>query len=876
LSRFLRRHATALIAIAVCNLVVFFPVVFMGRVVSPNDVFYSYSPWSALRSDTMHPQNLLINDPPTSYYTMVSIVKSDWRVFHWNPYIACGTPGFGTAMDAMVTPLIIIPLLLVPLVWIYTAIMFAKLNAAFFFAYLWLREERLGRRGAAIGAIVFAAASVYSVRWLWQMTIPPVFYPALLWIVARTFHRKPTSIALVAFIALCFATSAFPAAIAYGAWMVVIYALFLAIRAFPLRLIARGVAGVVIAFLIALPTYIPFARQIKGSGYLETRQQTSLAAIFPPNHWPSFVDADRLGNPAFKNWRGDPSLGVLNNYVEATVYFGVIPLLLALLGLYNRRARARWFWAAAALLILMCMFGFPYVSQLVARLPGFKYSALARTALLLPLPAAYLAAAGVQSGVRRRQSPLSLWRASQSGDWRRRTPDLLAGALAIAIAFDLGLVAGRFHPYLEVKNAGVPSTPVIDFLRHDRGPFRVAAFFDYFWPNSAELFRIEDVRSHFSSEEDYRRMLQRLDPGVWNGQSTVLQFSSLKYNFADPLAGMLGIRYYLEHKNIDIVKWGIFAATQPGTKNFGPMQLKPGATTERSIAIDAEPFWAIEVPAAIEEVERRPLRPPKRGPAAEAAAAPQDHAIEVTLLKNGAPVWSRRFTKAEADVMNKLYVPLRPYARLGEVVTLRVRAIGVRASLNRGENGFYYGRVTTPVIFDRELPDGRVFRNLAELPRFWAVSKFRKLNRDEFLKATDIDFANEAVWTARGADVSSAWRAGRPPPRVTLARYEPHQQRVITESPTPMFLASSEKLTPDLRVTIDGRPARAIGINLLFAGVAVPAGQHEVAFERRLARGWWWIAIVGAALWLAVAVWELTASLRRRRTGRRTATATAA
>jgi len=156
------------------------------------------------------------------------------------------------------------------------------------------------------------------------------------------------------------------------------------------------VAGVLIAFLIALPTYIPFARQIKGSGYLETRQTTSLAAIFPPNHWPSFVDADRLGNPAFKNWRGDPNLGVLNNYVEATVYFGVIPLLLALLGLYNRRARARWFWAAAALLILMCMFGFPYVSQLVARLPGFKYSALARTALLLPLPAAYLAAAGVQ------------------------------------------------------------------------------------------------------------------------------------------------------------------------------------------------------------------------------------------------------------------------------------------------------------------------------------------------------------------------------------------------------------------------------------------------------------------------------------------------
>ena len=150
LSRFFRKHKTALIAIAVYNFVLFFPVLFMGRVLSPNDVFFSYSPWSSLQSDAVPPQNLLINDPPTGMYTHISMVKEDWRTFHWVPYTGGGVPGFGTA-NGVSTPLILVPALLAPLPWFYTAMVFVRLNLAFFFAYLWLREERIGRRGAAIG-----------------------------------------------------------------------------------------------------------------------------------------------------------------------------------------------------------------------------------------------------------------------------------------------------------------------------------------------------------------------------------------------------------------------------------------------------------------------------------------------------------------------------------------------------------------------------------------------------------------------------------------------------------------------------------------------------------------------------------------------------
>src|SRR5262249_24778802 len=148
--RSLRKHRVALIALVVYHFVFFFPTLFMHRVVSPNDVFFRYAPWSEVRQ--VDSQNSLLNDPPTSYFTLLALVKHDWRAFHWNPFIASGIPGFGSAASASLTPFALLPALLLPLSWVYTGIILLKLNAAFFFTYLWLREERLGKGAAAVGA----------------------------------------------------------------------------------------------------------------------------------------------------------------------------------------------------------------------------------------------------------------------------------------------------------------------------------------------------------------------------------------------------------------------------------------------------------------------------------------------------------------------------------------------------------------------------------------------------------------------------------------------------------------------------------------------------------------------------------------------------
>jgi hypothetical protein len=834
------KHRHALLAIAAFHFVLFFPTLFLGRVLSPNDVFYNYDPWTLIPHERV--QNSLLNDPPTSLLTQVAMLRRG-EAFHWDPYVGSGIPGAG--WGALISPFILLSTFCVPLAWFYTALVFLKLNTAFFFAYLWLREERLGKRGAAIGALIVAGAGVYSVRWLWQSTNATALYPALLWLVARMFRGKRNPIALTALIALAYALAGFPATMAYGAYLVIAYVVYLALPGVArtsLRVsggtgartevrptpggILGGAIAVLIALLIAAPSVIAFAQFIQRSGYLDARAKLSTSVFFPLSHFASFIRPDRLGNNAYKDWIGDAKLGMLNNYYESTVYLGLVAIPLLFLAIVNRRARARWFWIAAAGVIVCAMFGFTPVVALIGRLPGFRYSALPRTVVLLPVAAGYLAGAG------------AAWIT------RRSFRNMIAAAIVLLAAWDLGVFAGRFYPYLEPAETIVPETATTLFLRAQPKPFRIAPMFLELWPNSSELFQVEDIRSHFGSEGVYRAMMQRVDPSSWTGESTVITFNSLHFNFSDPLLGMLGVRYFIENQGIDIVRWMIFKDTVAGVKESGAFEMKPGTDVQRTVHVDEEPFYAIELPMEVLETSGNSPR------------------VLVQLLNFGAVVWERAFTPDDIAVLGKVYVPLRPYARKGDSVLLRVETQNVKLRVLKsvpspGDDPIFYGRVKTPVIFDRALPDGRLFLNVAEVRRFRPARSIAEMTPDQFLAQRELDLGDVAVVT-RGHTRADGSRDAS----VTLMRYAPDEQRITTDARAPFLLASSEKLTPELAITIDGHPAKAVEINALFAAVEVPAGRHRVVFSRILGRGWWWATILGAVAFFVISIAEL---LRKRR-----------
>ena len=814
-SRFARKHRVALVALLVYNLVLFSPVLFSGLVLSPNDIFYKYEPWLSVRPAGHQIYNGLLIDPPTSYYTLMSLLRGEPEAFHWNPYIASGAPGFGSSASAVLSPFILIPSLVLPLPAVFAGIVFLKLNLTFLFAYSWLRQEKGGRTGAAIGAIIIAGSAIYVVRWLWQLSNATSLYPALLWIVRRGFDGKRVPLSAVILLAISYLLAGFPAAIAYGAYLALGYAIFLAIRMrrVPGRALGTALAGGALGFMIVSPSLMAFVSWILNSGYLEMRAQRANVS-FPLSHWPSFFLPFRLGTPAGGIYTGDNSLGLLDNFVEATLYLGLTAFALAVIGLFSRsRGRTKWFWVFAAAFIGATIFNVAGLGSAVGMLPGFRYSMIGRVAALLPPAVGYLAALGVGSLMMR--------------FGRVRWRQLAAIALATIAAAELSFFALKFFPYIEPKLADVPSTPILDVLRADKAPFRVAPLMDYLWPNTSELFRIEDVRSHFTSDTAYRRLLLRIDPTAWTGKSTYLGFHRLHLNFDDPIVGMLGIRWFLEHKTIDVVKWQARVKTVPGVEQRGTVPLEPGAPLRRTLDV-TEPFWALEVPFDIQGTGL----------------------VHASLEKNGEPVWSRSFEADDVRAMGRLYIPVRPHVNIGERISFVVWPDGVQGhGLGATDGGVYFGRVFSPVIFERELPDGRLFRNLAEVPRFRAASRLRKLSDEQFLATPQIDLATEAVITDDSPVPQTTADA-----KVELKRYGPAEQRIVTDSSAPFFLASSEKLTPELRVSIDGRNVPVTEINLLFAGVVVPAGTHEVVFKRRIGRGWWPVSAAGLVIWLGLVV----------------------
>ncbi|HEX3578722.1 MAG TPA: hypothetical protein VHY33_09180, partial [Thermoanaerobaculia bacterium] len=655
----------------------------------------------------------------------------------------------------------------------------------------------------------------------WHVTNAAPLYPALLWIALRTARGKRTPAWVIGLIALCYALSAFPATMAYGAYAAVAYFVYLAIRErrFSPRVLATAIFATLLGIIIAAPSFIPLAQLVGRSGYLGSRANAAAEHVFPLRHLALFVNPDHLGNIALRDWRGDRALGTLNNYIEATVYVGVVALLLIFLGVANRRARSRWFWLAILAIMIAAMFGVPVIAKIVGSLPGFKYSPLTRIELMLPIAVAYLAAAGAAF--------LS----------RGRFRIAIAMLLAAASAGDLGVFAGRFYPYIEPRLASPPSGPTIAFLQSQPKPFRIAPFFVYLWPNSSELYHLEDVRSHFSSEASYRRLLERIDPSAALTTSTVINFNSLKFNFDDPLVSMLGVRYFLEQPSIDVMKWTVLKNTKPAVKEVAATTMESGAVMQRHVRVDEEPFYAIELPIELQETSGR---------------APH---LDVTLTKGTAVVYSRAFTAGDITAIGKIYIPLRPYARLGETVMLRLASSGMRIRMLTGmteiagDAPLFYDRVMTPLIFERDFHDGRIFRNVAEVPRFHAVTRARRMSVDQLLATKNIDFAEEAIVTdprPMNVDASDAV--------VTLRSYQDDEQIVDISAPAKTLLASSQKLTPELGVTVDGRDVDPIQINVLFAGIPIPAGSHRVVFIERLGRQWWLVSGIALLLLIALSI----------------------
>ena len=69
------------------------------------------------------------------------------------------------------------------------------------------------------------------------------------------------------------------------------------------------------------------------------------------------------------------------------------------------------------------------------------------------------------------------------------------------------------------------------------------------------------------------------------------------------------------------------------------------------------------------------------------------------------------------------------------------------------------------------------------------------------------------------------------PGRVEIASYRRNSVRLRADSEAPAFLASSEANYPGWKAKLDGKPVRIYDTNVLFRGIAIPAGKHQIEFQ---------------------------------------------
>ncbi len=150
-----------------------------------------------------------------------------------------------------------------------------------------------------------------------------------------------------------------------------------------------------------------------------------------------------------------------------------------------------------------------------------------------------------------------------------------------------------------------------------------------------------------------------------------------------------------------------------------------------------------------------------------------------------------------------------------------------------------------------QLPGRSVYENPDALPRFFLVSRIRRVETMEeglrLLRSPAFHPREEAV--VEGPIEFDAG-TGFPGGTVNVRAYEPRRVLLEVDAAAPAFVVSSEVSYPGWKAWVDGRRQPLAMTNVAFRGLPVPAGRHtvEMRFEPALL---WWGAGVSLVAWVA-------------------------
>ena len=345
------------LAVLFLVLVVFAPVLFGGEVLLPVDILRGHAPFRDLPAPAVH-GNFVQRDLVTLIAPQLARVRAafaDGRWPLWNELVGTGVPLLGDPQAQAFQPLqlVALPFSLAAAAGVVAAL---RVVVAMLFTFLLLRRQRL-REGAALAGAFGWGLGGFLLLWLgWPLANVGALLPAVLWATALAIDRGARrDLAALAISAAALLLAGHPEAELYAAIFVAAFALA---RSRQLeaaegtataqrRLLAAACAGA-IAALLAAPVLLPAASAVgqsqRAAELLARRDATRRVQVAAP-HWEESWGRFALGRwlpivapNAFGNSRFLYYWGPENTNEDASGFVGSAMAMLALLGLFGRRA----------------------------------------------------------------------------------------------------------------------------------------------------------------------------------------------------------------------------------------------------------------------------------------------------------------------------------------------------------------------------------------------------------------------------------------------------------------------------------------------------------------------------------------------------------
>jgi hypothetical protein len=817
-----------------------------------------------------------------------SVHRGEWPL--WNPHILLGHPTVSDPLAQTFYPVFLGLGLLFGAARALALGLWLHVLLAGGLTYGWLRALGGGRPAALLGAFTYALSG-YLVIWFevpfWTATLS--WFPGVLWACDLALHaRGARGARYVALGALAFALATLAGQfqfVAVFALFLVLFALARAVELLPAgsgaTAGAAGTAGsrrgvlrwgtlapalttgaltaggiVLLGLCISAVQLLPSAEALAQSRRPQFR---SLTDALPVRQLVTLLVPEFFGTPPGA-YRG------AMNFLEGTVYAGVPALLLALVAPSCARRPLAPLTGGVALLAVYFATGGPGVSLLDA-VPGLNAASLHRSAFLLPLIVALLAALAIDApalplgravvGAGLLAAAVGVAVAADAGQarshWGELRGPLLRAATLLAITLALlaarrcgprarragsyGLVAVTFAD-LWLFGSGLnptgpvaqltPTTPGIEFLRRHAAPPGAGRVAEYqldqpivFGPNVSSVFGLSSPGG-YSSLVPARlyELVERGDPadaaqgsGYWLKQNgNVVAFSRPSRRLLD----LLQVRYAVAAAPLGAA--GVTAEVRVegcagATAEIGDARAIAGEVPVRGSAINR-----LDARFRVSGARRGTLAVRMwEGP--DRARQVLDARLPATGLRDEQDVtW---YFAPERTAPGKTYV--------WEVAAGDPATGGVSLCTDGDARPAVsvYGADWVEA-YRGEL---QVVERLAPLPRAYVVYAAERVTGDGPATARlldeDADIRNVAV-TADPLPLPSL--PERQADAAVLEQYGATRVAIRATARQPGLLVLGDLFAPGWKATVDGRPAPVLRVNHVMRGVFLAPGEHDVRF----------------------------------------------